>query len=76
MVFPAWVLWDYSHHESGLRTREGERYWIRWNSISLRDASGAIVGVASTGEDITERRRLERALLDSSARERRNLLER
>jgi PAS domain S-box-containing protein len=61
------------HHESDLLTRDGERYWVRWNSIPLRDSEGTIVGVASIGEDITERRRLERALLDSSARERRNL---
>jgi PAS domain S-box-containing protein len=61
------------YHESDLLTRAGERYWVRWNSIPLRDSSGSVVGVASIGEDITERRRLERALLDSSAREPRNL---
>lgn len=40
------------HHESELLTREGERYWVRWNSIPLRDTRGMIVGVASIGEDI------------------------
>jgi PAS domain S-box-containing protein len=64
---------DALHHESDVLTREGESYWVRWNSIPLRDASGTIVGIASIGEDITERRRLERALLDSGARERRKL---
>jgi PAS domain S-box-containing protein len=62
-----------SHQESGLLTQGGEHYWVRWNSIPLRDPSGTIVGVASLGEDTTERRRLERALLDSSTRERRQL---
>jgi PAS domain S-box-containing protein len=62
-----------SHQESSLLTQSGEHYWVRWNSIPLRDPLGTIVGVASIGEDTTERRRLERALLDSSARERRQL---
>jgi len=54
------------HHEGDLLTRDGERYWVRWNSILLRDSAGTMVGVASIGEDITERRKLERALLDAS----------
>ncbi len=62
-----------SHHESELLNRAGDRYWVRWHTIPLRDWSGTKVGAASIGEDITERRRLEQALLDSSARERRNL---
>ncbi|MGO9993025.1 MAG: PAS domain S-box protein [Steroidobacteraceae bacterium] len=61
------------HHESELLTRAGERYWVRWNTIALRDSSATMIGAASIGEDITERRQLESALLDSSARERRNL---
>jgi PAS domain S-box-containing protein len=61
------------HHDSDLLTRSGERHWVRWNSINLRDMTGTVVGAASLGENITERRNLERALLDSSARERRNL---
>jgi PAS domain S-box-containing protein len=64
---------DTAHHESGLLTQGGEHHWVRWNSIPLRDPLGTIVGLASIGEDATERRRLERALLDSSARERRQL---
>lgn len=61
------------HHESELLTRAGNRYWVRWNTIALRDSSATMIGAASIGDDITERRQLERALLDSSARERRNL---
>jgi len=62
-----------SHHEGELSTRAGDRYWVRWNTIPLRDSSRTMIGAASIGEDITERRELERALLDCSARERRNL---
>jgi PAS domain S-box-containing protein len=64
---------DALHHDSDLMPRAGEPYRVRWNTIPLRDPLGALVGAASIGEDITERRQLERALLDSSARERRNL---
>lgn len=63
MVFDKW-LDDESeavHHEGDLLTREGERYWVQWNSIPLRNTRGTIVGVASIGIDITERRRLEPA---------------
>jgi PAS domain S-box-containing protein len=49
-----------SYYESDLLTRSGDRYRIRWKSISLRDPSGGMVGFAGIGEDITERKGLER----------------
>jgi PAS domain S-box-containing protein len=61
------------NHVSDLLTSTGERHWVRWNSMNLRDRDGALVGAASIGEDISERRHVERALLDSEARERRNM---
>ncbi len=64
---------DVLHFESDLVGRPGKRYWVRWNAIALRDARGMVVGVGCVGEDVTERRQLEQAALDSSARERRNL---
>jgi len=54
------------HHEGDLVTREGESYRVRWNSIPWRDTSGTVVGVASIGVDIAERRRLEQTLPDSA----------
>ncbi|MGO9935933.1 MAG: PAS domain S-box protein [Steroidobacteraceae bacterium] len=73
--FSDWLesKFEASHHESDLLTREGEVYWVRWNNIPLRDTSGTVVGSATLGEDITEHRQLERALLDAGARERRKL---
>jgi PAS domain S-box-containing protein len=62
-----------THHENDLVTRSGERRSVRWNNIVLRDAANRVVGAAGIGEDITERRLLERQLLDSSERERRHL---
>ena len=51
-----------THYENPIVTREGERRLIAWSNIVLRDISGAITGVASIGEDITERKRAEQTL--------------
>jgi PAS domain S-box-containing protein len=47
------------HHENEILTRSGERRLIRWNNTLLRSLSGDIIGSASIGEDITERKRAE-----------------
>jgi diguanylate cyclase (GGDEF)-like protein/PAS domain S-box-containing protein len=47
------------HREGAIFTRSGERRLIRWNSVKLRSGSGQVIGVASLGEDITERRHAE-----------------
>jgi len=45
-------------HESEVFNRAGERYRVRWNTFPLRDISGTMIGVASIGEDISEKRGL------------------
>ena len=50
---------DAWHVENDILTRSGERCFIRWNNSVLRSASGEVIGTASIGEDITERRRAE-----------------
>jgi len=57
-------------HESEVFSQAGERYRVRWNTVPLRDTSGTMFGVVSIGEDMSEKRRLEGELLDSSVRER------
>ncbi|MGZ5159732.1 MAG: EAL domain-containing protein [Burkholderiales bacterium] len=47
------------HHENEILTRSGERRLIRWNNSVLRSAAGDVIGTASIGEDITERKRAE-----------------
>jgi two-component system cell cycle sensor histidine kinase/response regulator CckA len=54
---PAW------HHENDLLTRSGKRLRIQWNNSVLRSLSGEVIGTASIGEDITERRNLEQQML-------------
>jgi PAS domain S-box-containing protein len=51
------------HHENEIMTRAGERRLISWNNTVLRSPSGEVIGTASIGEDITERKSLEKQLL-------------
>ncbi|MDX9759970.1 MAG: PAS domain S-box protein, partial [Bacteroidota bacterium] len=46
-------------HENVVVTKGGEHRLIRWHNALLHDARGSVVGVLSSGEDITERRRIE-----------------
>jgi PAS domain S-box-containing protein len=48
--------------ESLIITRTGEQRWVMFNNTLLRDTRGMVVGTASLGEDITERKQLEQAL--------------
>ncbi len=48
-----------THFENEIVTKQGERRLIRWNNTMLRDPYGTLMGTASIGEDITERKRAE-----------------
>jgi PAS domain S-box-containing protein len=48
-----------SYHESGIVGKSGERRLIAWYNTVLFDARGAIVGIASLGDDITKRKNSE-----------------
>jgi PAS domain S-box-containing protein len=49
------------HDENEILTRSGERRLIHWNNSVLRSDADDVIGVASIGEDITERRREARS---------------
>lgn len=55
------------HGEAMILTRAGERRLIRWNNSVLRSAAGDVIGTASIGEDITERKRIEQEIRDLNA---------
>lgn len=57
-----------SHYENEISVSSGEQRYMSWSNTVLRDPAGAVVGVASVGEDITERRAAEDALRESEAR--------
>jgi PAS domain S-box-containing protein len=56
------------HHENEILTKAGGRRLIRWNNAVLRSASGEVIGTASIGEDITERKTAEQQLGESEER--------
>lgn len=43
------------HFQNDILTRDGERRFVSWTSTVLRDGGGAVTGVMSIGEDVTER---------------------
>ncbi len=45
------------HHRSAIRTKRGELREILWSNTILRDPSGEVAGLASIGEDVTDRGR-------------------
>jgi PAS domain S-box-containing protein len=47
---------------------DGAERTVAWRNRALRDAGGRIIGILSSGEDVTERRRAQQALRDSEAR--------
>jgi PAS domain S-box-containing protein len=55
------------HRDHEIVTRSGGRRLIRWNNSVLRSTLGQIVGTASIGEDITDRRLAEEALARRTA---------
>lgn len=46
-------------------TRSGERRLINWANAIIRDENGRITGLLSSGEDISDRKRAEQALIAS-----------
>ena len=48
--------------EREIRTRDGGRRVVAWDNVLLRDLDGRVTGVASVGQDVTERRALEARL--------------
>ncbi len=50
------------HFEQEILTRSGGLRLVHWNNTVLRSASGEVTGIASLGEDITERREAERKI--------------
>ena len=60
-------------YESDWATGDGSRRRIAWSSTILPAAGSAPAYVISSGTDITERKRMERALLEISGREQRQI---
>jgi PAS domain S-box-containing protein len=59
--------------ESALRTRDGESRLISWSMTTLPGTRSDGTAVLATGVDVTERKRLERAVLEVSSNEQRRI---
>jgi diguanylate cyclase (GGDEF)-like protein/PAS domain S-box-containing protein len=70
--FDALIAGDPSarHLEREIVTRSGERRLIRLNNSLLHSADGAVIGVASLGEDVTEQRRAQAQLAHAATHDR------
>ena len=62
-----------SDYESELLTADGGRRRIAWSNTILSRTEESSAWVIATGIDITERKRMEQAILDVSAREQRQI---
>jgi len=51
------------HRENQILTRDGELRLVNWNNSVLRSAEGAVIGSASIGEDVTDRKKSEARIL-------------
>ncbi len=49
-------------------TKDGRRIICEWHNTPLFDRNGSVIGLASIGQDITERRKLTEALMNSERR--------
>jgi PAS domain S-box-containing protein len=54
-----------TYFENYIVTKEGEERLIFWHDVPVEDENGKRIGVISSGEDITESRRMEAMLVES-----------
>jgi PAS domain S-box-containing protein len=60
-------------YESYWLTKSGERRLISWSGTVLTDSEGNVTHIIASGIDVTERKRLEKAVLEVSTREQRRI---
>jgi PAS domain S-box-containing protein len=61
------------YYENTVLNKKGEERLVAWHNTALKDETGKIIGVLSSGEDITEHKRLEKSLIEIEERERRRI---
>ena len=61
-------LEPYEYIEAPVLTASGETRLVSWHNALLKDEKGAVFGTVSSGDDITERKEMERLLAESEER--------
>lgn len=64
---------SYGYYENSVLDSKGEERLVAWHNALLKDDKGRIVGVLSSGEDITEHKSLEKLLIEIEDRERQRI---
>lgn len=59
---------DWHEMENEIITLDGERRLISWRNTMLRDSTGKVTGILSSGEDITEKQRINDEIKETQAR--------
>ncbi len=54
--------------EIDMQTKDGEKKYVSWRNIAIKDKTGKIIQLLGTGEDITERKDMEKALQEQEER--------
>lgn len=66
--FIAGEIEPYTYFENSIKNASGKQQIIRWHNALLKDKSGKVCGVISSGEDITQNRFAQKALKESETR--------
>jgi len=56
------------YYENPIITKKEEEKIIRWHNTILKDSKGEIIGILSSGEDVTEQKKIEEKLRKSEKR--------
>ncbi|MFH1771559.1 MAG: PAS domain S-box protein [Candidatus Omnitrophota bacterium] len=59
---------EVDYFENYILTADKRKLMVGWHNTVIRDSSGNVIGILSSGEDITYRRQAEQALKDSEER--------
>ncbi|MDA3814502.1 MAG: transporter substrate-binding domain-containing protein [Candidatus Cloacimonetes bacterium] len=57
---------SFGYHENEILTKFGEEKLLAWNNVALKDNDGKIIGVLSSAEDITKRKKAEENIIEKS----------
>jgi len=64
---------SWSERENQIVSRNGGSQWVAWSNTPLPDRNGTVEHVIATGLDVTERKRLEREIIEISNLEQRRI---